>query len=221
MIASLSLQSSVSSLFWDVGKNLSGLGRANPSENWAIVQAGFYGSFFLEPVLLKKSKVKHLANEIVVVGQLQNAFNQRLIPELEGILGGLYTIRGYPQSTISGDNLYMGSVEYRFHLPAQLKTDPNASTKIFGKSFRWAPAQPLGQTDWDFLFRAFFDVGQTTVNQAKHFERDHLIMGIGVGLELVLWHNVFIRGDYGHGLREANGISKGNNQYYFSSTIIF
>ena len=191
------------------------------SPNWAIVQAGLYGSFYLESLFQKSSNVTHLANEIVVIGQFQNAFHQRLIPQLEGILGGLYTIRGYPQSTVAGDNLYMGSIEYRFHLPAELGPDPNACTKLFGKSFRWAPAQPKGQTDWDFLFRAFFDVGETTVNQRKRFEHDHLVMGAGFGGELVLWQNVFIRADWGTALRSANGISSGNHQLYFSSTIIY
>lgn len=221
IIASVSLQSTISSLFWDVRKNLDNLGRFDLSPNWGIVEAGLYGSFYLEPLFQKKSAVKHLAHEIVCQGQLQNAFNQRLIPQLEGILGGLYSIRGYPQSTVSGDNLYMGSVEYRFHLPAALKTNPNATVKVFGKTLRWAPAQPKGETDWDLIFRAFYDVGETTINQRKRFERDHLIMGTGLGLELVVWSNIFIRGDWGRALRSANGIPSGNNQFYFSSTIIF
>ncbi len=220
-IASFSLQSTISSLFWDVRKHLDNLGRFDLSPNWALIQAGIYGSFYLEPLFKKNEDVKHLAHEIVVVGQMQNAFNQRLIPELEGILGGLYTIRGYPQSTISGDNLYMGSLEYRFHLPAVLKPNPNAVKKIFGKPLRWAPAGPKGDTDWDFVIRAFYDLGETTVNQKRRFERDYFIMGSGLGAELIVWHNIFIRGDWGHAFRGANGIHKGNNQFYFSSTIIF
>jgi hypothetical protein len=221
LIASLSLQSTMSSLFWDVRKHLDDLGRRDLSPNWAILQGGLYGSFYLEPLFQKSNKVKQLANEIVFIGQLQNGFNQRLIPELEGILGGLYTIRGYPQSTISGDNMYMGSLEYRFHLPAALKIDPNACTKIFGKSFRWAPARPKGDTDWDFLFRVFYDVGDTRVNQRKHSERNHLIMGAGLGAELVFWQNILIRADWGTAFKSANGISAGHHQFYFSSTIMY
>lgn len=221
LIASLSFQSTISSLFWNVGKNLDNLGRFDLSKNWGIVEASVYGSFYLEPLFQKRSAVRHLAHEMVCMGQLQNAFNQRLIPQLEGILGGLYTIRGYPQSTVSGDNLYMGSVEYRFHLPAALKINPNSTVKVFGKPLRWAPGEPKGPTDWDLIFRAFYDVGETTVNQKKRFERNHLIMGTGLGLELIVWSNVFIRGDWGRALRSANGISSGNDQFYFSSTIIF
>lgn len=221
LIASVSAQSTISSLFWDVRKHLDNLGRLDLSPNWGIVQAGLYGSFYLESLFQKKSKVRHLANEIVFVGQFQNAFNQRLIPELEGILGGLYTIRGYPQSTISGDNLYMGSLEYRFHLPAALKINPNACVKIFGKPLRWAPGRPKGETDWDFIVRAFYDVGETTINQRKEFEHNRFIMGAGLGAELVVWSNIFIRGDWGRALRSANGISARNDQFYFSSTLLF
>lgn len=221
LIASLTVQSTISDLFWDVKKNLANLGRAHPSTNWAIVQAGFYGSSYIEPWFEDSKKVECLANEIVVMAQLQNAFNYRLIPELEGILGGLYTIRGYPQSTVAGDNLYMGSFEYRFHLPQSFKPRPDTCTKIFGKKFRWAPEKAKGQADWDFVIRGFYDIGQTTANRKRQFERDHFIMGTGLGAELVMWHNIFIRADWGHALRSANGIHEGHNQFYFSSTIIF
>ncbi|MGC1879539.1 MAG: hypothetical protein WA678_09215 [Rhabdochlamydiaceae bacterium] len=221
LIVSLSLQSTISSLFWDVRKHLDDLGRRHLSPNWAILQGGLYGSFYLEPLFHEDKKVERLANEMVVVVQVQNAFNQRLIPQLEGILGGLYTIRGYPQSTVAGDNLYMGSIEYRFHIPGALKPRPYARTKIFNRPFKWAPTEPKGQADWDLLFRAFYDVGETTVNQRRSFEHNHFLMGAGFGGEFVMWQNIFIRADWGTAFRSANGISKGHHQFYFSSTIIF
>jgi hypothetical protein len=46
-------------------------------------------------------------------------------------------------------------------------------------------------------------------------------MGTGFGGEFVMWQNIFIRADWGTALRSSNGISKGNHQFYFSSTIIF
>lgn len=220
-IASLSVQSSMSSLFWDVKKHLDNLGRQDISPNWAIVQGGLYGSFYLEPLFNPPEKVKRLAHEITLIGQFQNACNQRLIPELEGILGGLYTVRGYPQSTIAGDNSYMGSIEYRLHIPQLFRPRTTAKTKLFGKSFQWAPDKPKGNVDWDLLLRGFYDIGQTTVNQKKSREKNHLIMGAGIGLELVMWQNIFIRGDFGHGFKAANGIDAGNNEFYFSSTFVY
>ncbi len=221
LIASMSLQSTMSSLFWDVKEGLDNLGRFDISPNWAILQVGFYGSSYLEPLFQKSDQVKHLAHEIVFIAQLQNAFNQRLIPELEAVLGGLYSIRGYPQSTIAGDNMYMGSFEYRFHVPGALDPRPNAYIKPFNQKLRWAPAVPKGETDWDFFIRAFYDVGGITVNQRRAPEKNYCIMGTGLGVELVLWTNIYIRGDWGMALRSANGISSGDNRYYYSSTIIF
>jgi hemolysin activation/secretion protein len=221
LIASISVQSTMSSLFWDVKKGLDNLGRVDLSSNWAIVQGDLYGSFYLESLFQKSDKVKHLAHEIVAIGQFQNAFHQRLIPQLEGVLGGLYTVRGYPQSTISGDNFYMGSLEYRFHLPKIFRPRKNATVKIFGQPLRWAPREPKGDAEWDFVLRGFYDVGQTTVNERRHFERNYLIMGAGCGAELVMWQNLFVRADWAVGLRAANGIRSGNRQFYFSTTVIF
>lgn len=221
LIASLALQSTASGLFWDVRKGLDNLGRVDLSPNWAIVQGSFYGSFYLESAFQKSHEIKHLAHEIVTTFQFQNAFHQRLIPQLEGVLGGLYTVRGYPQSTISGDNFYAGSLEYRFHLPKILKPRKNATIRLFGQKLQWAPSEPKGDAEWDFVMRGFYDVGQTTVNQRRHFEKNYLIMGSGVGAELILWQNLFIRADWAVGLRAANGISSGNRQFYFSTTVIF
>jgi len=218
-IASLSVQSTMSSLFWDVSHNLEDLGRLDPSKNWAIVQGGLYGSFYLEPFF--PNYTKQLINEIVFMGQFQTAFNQRLIPQLEGILGGLYTVRGYPQSTIAGDNLYLGSLDYRIHIPGFLAPRSNGSVCLFGKKLRWAPAQCGGDVDWDFIIRGFLDAGGTTVNHPILFEKNYFIMGTGAGAELVVWHNIFLRADWGMALRSANGISSGNQQWYGSATVVF
>ena len=86
--------------------------------------------------------------------------------------------------------------------------------------FRWAPREPKGQADWDLLFALSMTLVklQSTKNVLEH---DHLLMGAGLGTELVVWQNIFIRGEWGRAFRSANGISKGHNQFYFSSTIIF
>ncbi len=222
-LASLSLASTVSTLFWDVKKHLDNLGRPDLSPNWAIVQADLYGSFYLDSICnrIRHKPVTHLAHEFVFMGQLQNAFRQRLIPELEGILGGLYTVRGYPQSTAAGDNLYLGSAEYRFHLPQVLPIQPNACIRIFGKRLQWAPAKPKGTTDWDLIIRAFYDLGATTINQRKSKEENHVLMGTGLGAELVLWQNVFIRFDWGTALRHVLTIDKGHHKLYFSGSVIY
>ncbi|WP_420421820.1 hypothetical protein [Simkania sp.] len=225
LLASFGVNSTLSDLFWDVGHNLDALGRFDLSRNWAYITFDFYASMFLEAwgevFLNKKDQATHLANEIVLTANVQNAFNQRLIPQLEGIVGGLYTIRGYPQSTAAGDNLYSGFLEYRFHLPRALKIQPNSKKKLFGKPFKVAPPGPKELPDWDFVLKAFYDIGTVTVNQRQPGEKNEFLMGAGLGAELVLWHNLFIRCDWGISLNAANGIKGGNNEVYFTSVIIF
>ncbi len=219
IIASLQLQSSISSWFWDVKHNLDALGRRNISPNWALVQANVYWSFYLEPLF--KKRVERMASELVVLGQFQNAFHYRLIPQLEGVLGGVSTVRGYPQSTVSGDNSYMGSIEYRLHIPQLFKPRPDAKTKWFGKELRWAPAEPKGRADWDLILRAFYDIGKTTNNHPVKGERNYLIEGLGCGVDFVLWSNLVLKFDWGAALKPANGISKGHGQSYFSVVIMY
>ena len=47
----------------------------------------------------------------------QTSLGTRVIPQAEGVLGGVATVRGYPQSITAGDSFVNGSVEYRYHVP--------------------------------------------------------------------------------------------------------
>lgn len=219
IIATLQLESTISSWFWDVKHRLDALGRRDISSNWALIQGSLYWSFYLEPLF--KKRVERMASELVVLGQFQNAFNSRLIPQLEGVLGGVSTVRGYPQSTVSGDNSYRGSAEYRLHIPQLMKPRPQAKTKWFGKELRWAPAEPKGRADWDFVLRAFYDVGKTTNNHPVKGERNYLIEGVGWGVDFVLWSNLVLKFDWGAALKPANGVSKGDGQSYFSAVVMY
>jgi hemolysin activation/secretion protein len=219
IIATLQLETTMSNIFWDVRKRLDALGRKNISGNWAFIQGNLYWSFYLEPIVYET--VERMANELVILGQLQNAFNFRLIPELEGVLGGVSTVRGYPQSTVAGDNLYMTSVEYRLHIPQLLKPNPRSKRKLFKKEFRWAPAQPKGRADWDFILRAFYDLGKTTNNHRVKGERNYVVEGLGLGADLVLWSNLVLKYDWGVALKSANGIHHGNKESYFTAVLMY
>lgn len=219
VLANVTLASSFSNWIWDLNRNLANLGRVNPSVNWAILEASLYSSFYLEPLL--RDCYQHLANEIVVTMQFQNSFNKRLIPELQGILGGLYTVRGYPQSTAAGDNLYFGSAEYRLHIPYLFRNDPSACKSLFGKQLRTAAPSPKGFADWDLIVRPFLDIGATTFNQKVIGEHNFVLVGTGVGADLVLWYNLFLRADWGVALNQANGVPDGHQQFYFSGTVVY
>ena len=44
------------------------------------------------------------------------ATGSRLVPNEEMAVGGLYTVRGYPESITAGDTVINGTIEYRYHL---------------------------------------------------------------------------------------------------------
>ena len=45
----------------------------------------------------------------------------RLVPQLQQVAGGLYTVRGYEQSVTAGDDVAIVRAEYRIHLPRLLE----------------------------------------------------------------------------------------------------
>ena len=119
-------------------EQLNGLGRFDTDGGFWIVTGDFFGSIFLEPLLLGKkwgdlgkdgTKWKRgiLANELALMvhGQYTPG-NRRLIPQLELISGGTSSVRGYPESFTSGDSGFVGSLEYRLHVPRLFRPSDSA-----------------------------------------------------------------------------------------------
>lgn len=102
-------------------------------------------SFYLDGIGEWNPRPSRLVHEIAMRFSGQYAFNDRLIPNEQAVAGGLYTVRGYPESVVAGDTAIYGSVEYRFHLPRALPNDENPPT-AFGRPFRvgarWAGRTP-------------------------------------------------------------------------------
>ncbi len=147
-----------------------------------------------------------LAHEIMVGGAWQYAGDDRLIPHAKMVAGGLYSVRGYPESIVSGDSAIFAQTEYRFHVPRAInpntfpKGDGKAETtrNILGKPFNVLPRHPYGQADWDLILRAFFDVARTVNTDAiAGVEHNETLAGTGLGAELKLYQNVSLRLDWG------------------------
>jgi hemolysin activation/secretion protein len=147
------------------------------------------------------------------------------------VAGGLYTVRGYEESIVAGDTVYIGSVEYRYHIPKgfRVQPDPRNKTRVqrlltspFGESFRYAPQQPYGRPDWDLIFRAFFDAGRTLNADRQSYETNDTLMGTGVGLELQLKRNLSIRCDWGFVLKDVpNEAESGDSRVHMVLTLMF
>jgi hemolysin activation/secretion protein len=211
-------------------RDLERLGRIAPDKDWMVLRWDVQTSIFLEPLFnpdgwadVSTPETSTLAHELVLAFRGQYAFNNRLIPQHEAVLGGLYTVRGYDESVVAGDTTLMVSAEYRFHVPRSFDVNPEPTSTFRGKPFKWAPQQVYGRPDWDLVLRAFLDAGITRNSQRLPFERNETLIGAGVGAELLVMTNLSVRADWGFALSDLdNGLGEaGDNRLHFVLTLLF
>ncbi|MCA9283980.1 MAG: ShlB/FhaC/HecB family hemolysin secretion/activation protein [Phycisphaerales bacterium] len=202
---------------------LNRLGRLFPSEQWEILRWDLVQSFYLDPLFQRDPRQGTLAHELYFRFRGQYSFNSRLIPQEEGVAGGLYSVRGYPQSVVAGDTLLVANAEYRLHVPYLFGFERNPQPLFgVGEPFRLSPQYGYGSTDWDLMLRAFFDVGQTLQANPLPFEQDSTLLGTGIGFELQLKRNLNIRVDWGFALKDVPGLANaGSNRLSFVGTLAF
>ena len=226
------------------------LGRSSANGNFPLLQGDVVHSFFLEPILFPDAfkpesptanlastqstpHVSTLANELVFTGRGQYSGGKRLIPQEQEAIGGLYSVRGYPESFVAGDTVVIGSAEYRLHIPRlfAVQREPGRFP-VLGSPFRWSPQQAYGRPDWDLLGRAFFDAGfaHSYTNGSKIAEpSDEVLFGTGLGLEAQFSPDGFptidIRSDWGIALRGADSgnqhTSAGSQRFSFVFTLLY
>ncbi|MDX2147301.1 MAG: ShlB/FhaC/HecB family hemolysin secretion/activation protein [Planctomycetota bacterium] len=209
------------------------LRRTGVQDDWTLLRYDAEFSFFLEPFLNRRAwrgeanapaGLRSLAHELAFSVRGQESLDNRLIPTEQAVLGGAYSVRGYREAAIAGDNSVFFSAEYRFHLPRALRPNPQPG-KLFGRDFRWRPAQEYGRPDWDLILKAFWDYGRTTNSDPVSFERDEHINGAGVGAELQIKQNIVIRADWGVALDDIKGgdrpVKEGSNRFHLTFTVLF
>ncbi|GJQ30623.1 MAG: hypothetical protein HBSAPP03_25070 [Phycisphaerae bacterium] len=220
-------------------RDIQELGRPEVSNSWEVVKFSAEHSMFLEPLINpggyrgdEGQGPTTLAHELVASVRGQYAFGYRLIASEEDIAGGMFTVRGYPESVIAGDSLVVASLEYRFHLPRALGVEENPGTLLgkrigmFGNNFRWQPQQNFGRADWDFILKGFIDAAKSRNGKGTTItEDDYSLVGAGLGLELQVKRNFTMRLDWGFALQDlddpANEISAGDNRVHFSVTVLY
>lgn len=230
IFGSLNLEWTVSSISGANRDSLELLGRLNPDQDWYTLQWDVQTSFFLEPLLNYDAwadpttpRSSTLAHELVLSFRGQYAFEHRLIPNAEQVLGGLYTVRGYEESSVAGDTTWVGSIEYRFHLPRALSVEPEPHGRLFGREFKSRPQTVYGRPDWDLMLKGFVDFGQAYNSDRLAFENDESLVGAGLGLELSLFNNLSFRTDWGVVLDEVGDGQQevGDNRLHVVLTILF
>jgi hemolysin activation/secretion protein len=205
------------------------LGRTAPDKQWWVLRWNISHSMYLEPLLNPKAwrdpstpESSTLAHELLLRFHGQYAFDYRLIPQEQRTVGGLYTVRGYPQSAIAADSAYIGTIEYRFHLPRSFTIEPSPR-EMFGEPFRAAPQYVYGVPDWDLVLKGFFDIGEAQISDRFPFESNETLIGAGIGVDFLYKRNLNVRVDWGFALDELEsaGVSDGANRLYVVATILF
>ena len=209
--------------------DLAVLGRTAPDTDPMVLQGSLSHSVFLEPLLNLEGwddpstpETSTLAHELFMSLRGQYAFGNRLIPQATQVVGGLYSVRGYPESVAAGDSALIGTLEYRYHVPRAFALEPEPR-ELFGKPFRFAPQHVYGRPDWDLILKTFIDVGRTWQSDRLAFETDETLVGVGVGAELLYRRNLNVRLDWGFALDEveAANVHRGSNRLHFVATILF
>ena len=189
-----------------------GLGRASTDSDWWVIQFEGGVSQYLEPLLFGASwrnpntpRTSTLSHEISLGGRGQYAFDYRLIPQSSQVIGGLYSVRGFPQGIAVGDSVYIGSAEYRFHLPRSLPISRKPVKLPWVGDFRLAPQQVYGRPDWDLVFSGFIDAGKSIRNNpelASGTELNQFLVGAGAGIEFIYKGNLSVRVDWARGIHQ-------------------
>lgn len=204
------------------------LGRAGADSTWVIFDYSATASVYLEPLInraawddLSTPESSTLAHEVLVNFRGQYILDdRRTIPQHQQTAGGLYTVRGYDESTAVGDNVTLVSAEYRFHLP-RLFAIEQEPRQIFGQPFRVAPGSVRGRPDWDLILKAFVDYGQTSNNAFRTGDDNHDLIGTGVGAEVQIKRNLTVRVDWGIALKDADEVRAGDNRFHIVATMVY
>ena len=226
--ASLGIETNLPTLGGTDQNQLGLLGRGNTDERWWLLRYGLSHSFFLEPLFQENwgepDTGSTQAHEVFLSLQGQHTLgNDRLPASFTNSIGGLYTVRGYPQSFNAMDNAIIATAEYRIHLPRLLS--PGEPVQVFGQDFRFRPERELAGTDWGLMLRTFVDAAHATHNNKFAFENNADMVGAGFGVEVSLRHNVRFRTDFAWALNEAvngaNRVTQGATQIHLELTIAY
>ena len=210
-------------------RELPALGRLRVDDSWARLRWDASASIYLEPLLwpsawndTKTSGSSTLGHELVVAFRGQSALDARLIPQEQGVVGGFYTVRGYPESATAGDTTFIATGEYRLHVPAILGISSEPGS-FFGQPFRWRRDRAFGSADWDLVLAGFVDYGQTINNDAEATEFDETLIGAGVGVGLDIRRNLRVRADWGFALSDLDdgSASSGDSEIHFVATLAY
>lgn len=177
----------------DTGQSLDDLGRTNADREFAMLtwrnETAFYPLTLLRRASWREESdlgAYDFVQELAFEMQGQLTFDdKRLVPQLQQVAGGLYTVRGYEQSVTAGDNVAIFRGEYRVHLPRLLEPSYEAPVVPLLGTFRVRPENAYSFPDWDLIARGFLDAAKVDQNGSHtDDEHDETLWALGFGGEL-------------------------------------
>ncbi|MCA9512206.1 MAG: hypothetical protein KC560_15955, partial [Myxococcales bacterium] len=215
-------------------KDLDNLGRPDAEGQWKVLHYDAGLSQYLEPLLFPEDwkdpsspSTSTLSHEVALGIRGQYAFGDRLVAQASQVAGGLFSVRGYEQSVASGDDVVIGSFEYRFHVPRALPIQREPLRVPFLGDFRATPQMVYGRPDWDLVLKAFVDYGRTERNAAVAPAEKSVdtLLGAGLGLELQFKSNFTARAEWGHALTGAGSddtrVRAGHDEFHFLFSVLY
>ncbi len=205
-------------------------GNARADDDFALATLDASLAFYLEPLIDRRAwedpstpRSSTLAHELAFQARGQWSMNHRLIPHFQQVAGGFATVRGYEQSAVVGDNLVLGSAEYRLHLPRLFAPDATPPELPGMGAFRLRPPHVWGAPDWDLIFRVFTDAAYVTAARALAGESDETLFSVGAGLELQVLRHLTLRGDVGHVIGAVSTVdgADGDTRGHVAATLLY
>jgi hemolysin activation/secretion protein len=205
-------------------------GNARADDDFVLASLDASLAFYLEPLIDRRAwedpgtpRSSTLAHEVALLGRGQWALGHRLLPHFQQVAGGLATVRGYSQSAVVGDNLVLGTAEYRLHLPRLFAPDSTPPQLPGGGAFRIAPPHVWGAPDWDLIVRVFTDAAYVTSSHALASEPDETLLSVGGGLELRVLRYLTLRGDVGYVVGAVSTVDgeDGDTRGHVSATLLY
>ena len=183
-------------------------------------------SFFMVPLFFPVKEpdsslpATALSNEIFLSFRGQYT-SERLIPAMQAIAGGMETVRGWPESYVAADSVYLVRAEYRVHLPRLFPMREPIELPWYGP-FRVAPDSVTGRPDWDWIVFGFYDWGHVEDNGqiSDEDQTESTLSGAGLGTELQLPGDLILRFDYGLSLTQVNGRDKFSDRFNISIALV-
>ena len=188
------------------------LGRLQASAKWWLAEFNLQASSYLPLSDFDAQLGRTLsAHEFWTLCGGQYAFNYRLIPQKEGVIGGFYTVRGYPNALSSGDSVFYAQAEYRYHMRRYCEYED-----VDGRTI-----PQLQPSQW--LARFFFDAGKSHYNQRIAGELDSTLLGLGMGAEYAYKKSLVARVDAAVALKDnaQSGTKGGTGRFYGSISWFF